>query len=357
VKLTVSKNQLFWILNTSGWFAFAVTWFIFYGPQHVDVRSFVKFFIGNFLLGYLISFGLRYFFRKFDRRENSITRLSLVIIFYSFIGAAVWYYIDVLSTFLIYDVETTSEWISSLTWTIMFRTIVRISLLLLPWSALYFLINLAFDWQEEKREKEKALLLATKSKMEVLKNQINPHFLFNSLNSVSALIEENPSKALKLVDELSDFLRFTLVNKENSMVTLKDELKLIEHFVHIQSIRFEEKLLVEYRIDPLTEEIFVLASILYPLVENAVKHGMNTSELPLHVKISSQLKNEKLYINIKNSGLWVEPKPFRRNSTNTGLSNVIDRLECEYGSNASLNIEKSDNFVDIQLTFPVKQSE
>lgn len=223
---------------------------------------------------------------------------------------------------------------------------------MLAWSTLYYVINISFEWQNERSEKEKALLLATKAKMEMLKNQINPHFLFNALNSISALIDENTIKAQQTINELSDFLRYTLINKDKTLITLRDEIKVIEHFVQIQKIRFEEKLDVGFSIDPKSESAYILASILYPLVENAIKHGINTSPLPLRITIGSEFLDKNLTIYIENTGKWINNNIFSTENTNTGISNVKERMFCAYGSSANLEIIVKEISVCVQITIP-----
>jgi LytS/YehU family sensor histidine kinase len=149
------------------------------------------------------------------------------------------------------------------------------------WSGLYFVIRLWNDLVIEKEHAEKADLLAQKAQLQMLRYQLNPHFLFNALNTIRALVEEDKDNAKKIITELSEFLRYSLVSKNNLMVDFSDELDAIMHYIEIQKIRYEEKLEVFIDIQPGTEKFKILSFLIYPLVENAVKYGMKQVNCPL----------------------------------------------------------------------------
>jgi LytS/YehU family sensor histidine kinase len=203
----------------------------------------------------------------------------------------------------------------------------------------------------EREDKERALYNALKAKMEALKNQINPHFLFNSLNSISALVDEDPSRAQLIIYELASFLRYTLTYKESSRIELKKEISFIKHYIYIQSIRFEQNLEFYINIDPRTETLMVPPAILYPIVENAVKHGMESSELPLKVYITTCFGKDRVTISVKNSGKWVDSISENSSGTNTGIANVKERLNCEFDDKCSFEIISADEFVEVKLVF------
>jgi two-component system LytT family sensor kinase len=221
---------------------------------------------------------------------------------------------------------------------------------LLAWSTLYFGITWWMEWQRERRRAEEALHLARKSQFEMLRYQLNPHFLFNSLNSARALIDEDPRAAREMITELSEFLRYSLIDKDIAFRPLRDELRALQHYLSIEKKRFEEKLVIKYEVDPSTEQHRILGFLIHPLIENAIKYGMKTSETPLTLLIRTWLEQDYLMIRICNSGSWIEKDKHDSdsgNGTGTGLVNVQKRLENAYPGGYIFRVEKADNQVCI----------
>ncbi len=348
----INQKKLFWILNTFGWFIFSLIWFVLYTPEEIEVKSLIQFFSSNFLIPYMLTIGLRYYFRKRKVKSVKIWCLSFTILISVSVVSFIWNSVSILCWVMIYNQKIQAVipvmGISSV------KIMLSMLILIMAWSMLYFFISFAIRWQKERIEKEKALRYATQSKMEMLKNQINPHFLFNALNSISALIDEDSPKAQKIINELSDFLRYTLIYKNTHLISLKEELKIIDHFIQIQKIRFEEKFNVKYKIDAKAEQLLILPSLLYPLVENAIKHGMKIG-IPLEIVISAEIVKEKLCLTVQNSGEWQHNSLNPNRSTNTGINNVKERLHCEYGSRALFDIITKDSKVIVQLILPYEQ--
>ena len=146
---------------------------------------------------------------------------------------------------------------------------------------------------------------------------------------------------------LSEFLRYSLLSKNYKNVPLKEELKAIEHYFKIEKKRFEEKLQVTFNIDDKSEEFPVLSFLVHPLVENAVKFGMQTSKMPLQINLNSKVEKDALIIEVQNSGKWVEHNSQNSNGTGTGLKNVRERLENAFPENYNFDIKKSENQVSV----------
>lgn len=347
-----SKKMNFWKANLTGWFLFAITWIILYTPLDFHFIDILKIFLSNFVIPVLITSSLRLFYYKISLQSYTLTKIVLIIAASALIASLLWYFTDTIFTLIYYDYPLTL--IRDITIDSFAKRLIGIFILLALWCTLYFIINLFYQWQSEKEAKEKAIYNALESKMEVLKNQINPHFLFNSLNSISALIDENPPKAQLIIEELSSFLRYTLTYKNNIRIDLKREIEFIKHYMYIQSIRFEDNLEFTLRTDPKTESYLIPPAILYPIVENAVKHGMESSNLPLRVMLETYLEGERLVISVSNSGIWIKEAQ-RINSTNSGIKNVRERLNCEYSDNCGLYIDSLDNIVEVKLSIPLER--
>ena len=169
----------------------------------------------------------------------------------------------------------------------------------------------------------------TKAQLDTLKAQLQPHFLFNTLNAISALVRDNPAAAERMIVQLSDLLRSTLDNGETEEVTLRDEMNIVERFLEIEKMRFGDRLIVEQRIDPRAENALVPTLILQPLVENAMRHGVANVSSSCQVAISAERSNGKLILDVVDTG------PGQVNQDNStgglGLNNTIDRLRHLYG--------------------------
>jgi len=214
------------------------------------------------------------------------------------------------------------------------------------WSVLYFGIkywNLAIFEQERA---ERANLLAQSAQLQMLRYQLNPHFLFNSLNSIWALIDEDKKASKEMVSELAEFLRYSLTSKNYSDVPLRQEIEAIRHYFSIEKKRFEEKLEVEFDIDPEAEDFPVLSFILNPLVENAIKYGMRSSALPLRIAISAKVKNHSLTLQVTNTGKWITPVETEAGfGTGMGLQNIRLRLDNAFPGKSNFEIGQFEDKV------------
>ena len=184
----------------------------------------------------------------------------------------------------------------------------------------------------------------------MLRYQLNPHFLFNSLNSIRALVEADKETAKVIITELSEFLRYSLISRNYSNVPLKDEIEAIKHYFAIQKIRYEERLEVNFDIQNEAEEYPVLSFLIYPVIENAVKYGMETSSMPLKIDLGAKIFNSTLIINVRNSGKWLDKKQTpdeNKTGTGTGIENVKQRLENAFPGNYRFETIKEENSVNV----------
>jgi LytS/YehU family sensor histidine kinase len=200
----------------------------------------------------------------------------------------------------------------------------------LVWGALYFGIKFWRDWIDERERAENAEKEAEQAQLQMLRYQLNPHFLFNALNSLRALIDEDSQQARTLITELSEFLRHSLISRNRTDVALRDEMQAVHHYLSIEKKRYEEKLDVTFDVDPRSEECPVLSFLIQPLVENAVKYGMQTSPMPLRIWIAASLNGQSLRITVTNTGRWVVRSAIGHpgiNGAGSGLDNVRVRLQ------------------------------
>ena len=179
------------------------------------------------------------------------------------------------------------------------------------------------------QEQEKLLLAA---KIEALKSQINPHFLFNTLTSVSSLIRSQPETARTVIQKLSGLLR-KLLRSQEQFVTLREELESIDEYLDIEVIRFGPRLGVQKEIAPDTLDVIVPSMILQPLVENAIKHGLTRKVGLGHITMRSRRDHDLLVLDVEDDGLGISDERLQTAmSSGIGLSNVHERLRVIYGA-------------------------
>jgi len=349
-------NSLFWALHISGWFLFfAANFIIVTGalfPEPLESLHFIL----KYFFGFLVCLVLRNIYRRSNYHKRSLSSFLLVIFSSIIVGAHLWlgaiYAIDM---FLIHVVKTTNQHIISHysnLYSFYLNTGLMFCIYLMGWTAPYFGIKLWMEWKEQKERADKANIYAQSVQLRMLRYQLNPHFLFNSLNSIRGLIEEDENTAKNLVTELAEFLRYSLISKNYSNVPLNKELEAMRHYFVIQSKRYEDKLDVRFKIDPSAEEFPVLSFLLHPLVENAVKYGMQTSSLPLKILIQAEVIGGLLKLQVSNTGKWVDSdieKEQNSSGTGTGLENVRKRLENAFPGKHSFDIIKEKGNVHVKI--------
>ncbi len=192
-------------------------------------------------------------------------------------------------------------------------------------------------------------MLAREIELKVLKAQVDPHFLFNSLNSVSSLIGSDPPGAREMCLLLAEFLRTSLklVNQPN--IPLSEELALVERFLTIERVRFGSRLRLEIDVDPRSESSLVPPLLLQPLVENAVKHGVAHRLDGATVRIRSEIVGDDLRLSVENECDADRPDSL---STKIGLENVRSRLRTLYPNDARMDFREEDGKFVVELRLP-----
>jgi sensor histidine kinase YesM len=217
---------------------------------------------------------------------------------------------------------------------------------------------LAIEFQRarsaEKRELE-SQLAAQDAELRMLRTQIDPHFLFNSLNSISALTSQNPAGARAMTLQLAEFFRHTLGLEAHRKVTLEAEAKLLMHFLAIEQVRFGARLAVDMQIDPAAADCLLPPMILQPLVENAVKHGIGQLPAGGTVRIVAQRTGSILQLLVEND--VDQDVPAATAHKGIGLANVRQRLATMYGHQASVHWTREDNLFRVALALPAETTE
>jgi two-component system, LytTR family, sensor kinase len=218
-------------------------------------------------------------------------------------------------------------WLQALVW---LSAPIVVGIALKVWNALRVEMSL---------EEQKRLLL--EARLDALQRQINPHFLFNTLNSVAALVRSQPELAREMTVKLANILR-ALLKDHDTYVPLREELKFTDDYLDIEVVRFgADKLRVEKEIDPRTLEVLVPSILLQPLIENSIKHGLEPRIHGGTVTLRSRLDGDRVSIEVADDGVGITGRPssaIRRTGAGIGMKNVQERLEVLYGNQAHFNV-------------------
>ena len=324
----------FWFLQAAGWLVywlliFMTFWTVIPEGGAVTTLAAIK------LLRASIGFGLSSLLRPVYKSAEAFAsppRLVALVVGCSAVFGCAWTALEAAYWRLTSRQFDTADWLARSP-----RVALDYAVTLVAWSALYLGLKYWGSWREARERALESEALAQKARLEALRYQLNPHLLFHSLNSLRALIDEDPPRARRMVTELAEFMRHSLVRDGGELSPLGREIETIENYLSIEKVRFEEKLYVLVDVEPSAREWLVPPFLLHPLVENAVKHGMRTSPMPLRVELRARAANGRLTLEVRNTGEW-QSGTDGTNGTGTGLSNVRARLEQLYPGRHSLNV-------------------
>lgn len=217
------------------------------------------------------------------------------------------------------------------------------------WSTVYFL----YHFLESNNRSLKYEAAMNEMHLNQLKSQLNPHFIFNALNSMRALVDENPVKAKTAITQLSNILRNSLITDKKRVVSFGHELNTVKDYLALEGIRFEERLSVNYQIDPSSDGFEIPPMMVQTLVENAIKHGVSNLIQGGIVDIESTVEHSILILKIRNSGQLINGAKKRGGRKGVGLINTKERLKLIYGDAASFRIyNENDKFVVTEVKIP-----
>ena len=213
----------------------------------------------------------------------------------------------------------------------------------------YYLMIYYRNNKENQLKEAELKALVKESELNSLKSQINPHFLFNSLNSISSLTMIEPGKAQDMIIKLSEFLRYTTSHKEEKLTTLDEEIGNINRYLDIEKIRFGKRLLVKQQIDPLCRKLKLPGLILQPLLENAVKYGVYESTDESVIEMICHCNSTALSIIVRNQ--W-DPDFMSNKGEGVGLKNIRSRLRILYNRDDLFIIRKDQQLFEVNIVFP-----
>ncbi|MFW5890076.1 MAG: sensor histidine kinase [Marinilabiliaceae bacterium] len=213
----------------------------------------------------------------------------------------------------------------------------------------YHFLGFYRHFEEKKSREEQLKKLVKEAELKALKAQLNPHFLFNSLNSISSLTISDPGGAREMLTQLSDFLRYSLRNNNESLLPLEDEIKNMNRYLEIEKVRFGEQLNTDFQIPADCYNWPVPAMILQPVYENAIKHGLYESIEPVFIRTSCSTRDDILLLSVINN---FDPDCTPQKGNGVGLENVRNKLLLFYNRTDLISINRRDDHFEIRFMLP-----
>ena len=347
-ELLENRNRLFWLAHTAGWFGFAFVHYL--GSLQHDLRDiFVVIIFLNAYAGWLFTIPLRYIYRK--AWNFPPIKIALVVILSSYFTGVLWQIVKNINHWEIYKHGYEPEF-----WYMYTQSSLGSFYIILSWSGLYFGSKYYQMLQIAKQNVLKANAVAHQAQLKMLRYQLNPHFLFNTLNAISTLIliKENKT-ANSMVTKLSEFLRYSLDKDPMKKVTLESEIQALQLYLAIEQVRFEERLYLDFQINDNCQQALVPSMILQPLAENAIKHAIAVQEQGGNITISVNRFADDLLIEVADNGPGADIiNGNLHRESGVGLVNTRERLQALYNDKFSLVVshnQPSGVKVSIRLPF------
>jgi signal transduction histidine kinase len=352
------KRRLFWLLQLGGWSSWAATFFlgtlVWGGPQeryyfYLPLIAFI---------GMLITLGLRWIYRV--TWERSMAARAFTILGASYCAGVSWILCRSTLFFNIFPEELERfagkggpQLVNYLE-----NSLSAVSVMLV-WSTLYFGIKYYILSQEEKQRYLKASAMAHEAQLKMLRYQLNPHFLFNTLNAISTLIlDKDTQLANGMVMKLSRFLRYSLDNDPMQQVTVAEEIESLKLYLDIEKVRFGERLTLHFSVAPDAREALMPSLLLQPLVENSIKYAVSQSLGGGSIAVTASVNRDRLELIVADDGPGLDLRQGRLpKGSGVGLANTRERLAEIYGQEQSFRLGSTEpHGLTITIHIPIAYS-
>ena len=352
-RLIRNREASFWVLQAIGWSGYLLAQIVsalFYpekmGPE--KLTGYVYVLVVAALTGFVLSSLLRYAYRRVRERRPAVVAVTVFVLIY--VAALIWrLFINEAYVVFMGDSEIFSGWAHR------FSGALISSYLLLSWSALYFGIYYYESVQREREATLRATSLAQEAQMKMLRYQLNPHFLFNTLNAISTLIlDRRNDTANQAVTRLSAFLRHTLDQDPMKKVTLQQELEALDLYLGIEKLRFGPRLAVHHDVDPAALDALVPSLVLQPLIENSLKYAIAPSERGGSLHVGARLVGPQLLLHVADDGPGCADQATLGGGRGVGLRNTRERLAVLYGARARFAGHNTHPGLRIDIEFPAE---
>jgi signal transduction histidine kinase len=342
------KLSRYWICQVAGWLSYGVTILFFASILDKQLNPiFYPRLAMNLFIGIVVTHLLRTTLVRFSFRPpmpaNQWWRIVLLLLAFAAIYSFTTSYLTELLK--LYEPQRNAPLMRRFLFSIIFDTPI-----LLAWLSVYVLWHYIEFTNSEAINKVKLETLIKELELKTIKSQINPHFIFNALNSIRALVDEDPQRARQAITELSNILRSSIQVNKVETTSLAKELGIVKDYLALEYIRFADRLVVEYAIDETTLGNYIPPMMLQTLVENAIKHGLSKQPGTCTIKIISKLEGDQLVLMVQNTG------QLELNETEGfGLKSTMERLAILYHEKALFEIKQCEpNKVTAKLVIPTQ---
>lgn len=348
----MKRLSAYWLCQLGGWSSYMLVYTFFYFTIRTQPSPgfFPTLFI-DVAGGIIITHIMRLFIRRykllnFDLRRQIIF-MALTTLLFSLLYGTLIVKVDELFGF------ESDMWKKYTFWNKALRMSVNYFLILLIWNLIYFTYHYVVKTRTDMMDKIRLESLVKELELKTIKSHINPHFIFNALNSIRALVDENPERARTAITELSNILRSSMQAEKLETASLEKELGIVKDYLELEHIRFEDRLNVEYDIDEDTLDQQVPPMMLQTLVENAIKHGISKQITGGKIKIISDFIDDRHELIVQNTGSLAN----EINNEGFGIVSTQNRLKLLYGNKAAFALQNvNGNMVEAKVVLPVLNS-
>lgn len=346
-------NLIFWSVQVFGWGSVLFIGFIFTPDMDGFKQSNLFYFslLSSFFVGMFTTGLLRFFLkRKVDINEFRSRDFANIAIF-TFLAASLYaglsYFTGYCSDlFFEKDSVKLPEMYKEFGWGLM---VVNSFITITGWTFLYYAIKVILKYNQDRLERAELNANLRQAQLNTLKGQINPHFMFNSLNNIRGLMLEDVERSRDMLTKLSEMLRYSLTKNNINAIALEEELEMVDNYIDLSKIQFEDRLRFEKKVGEGTKSLQIPPMIVQLLVENAAKHGISNLKEGGKISLETKKENEELTIVVRNSGKLKIDKE----STQLGLRNIKQRLKLLYGAKASFSLQEIEEEVMATIKIPL----
>ncbi|RAJ74975.1 histidine kinase [Chitinophaga dinghuensis] len=346
----ITDISLYWKCQVIGWCVASLYWG--FSGMRAPRATWLEFFLqltGDILIGICITHGYRYVARKYRWTDLPLGKLVIRLIPTVLLLGSLFAVLTGLKLYYLhFPFWPDADWTLPLYLKTSFETLLVTGIRLMAiWVLIYHMYHYARRESKIALENARLLTATREAQLNHLSAQLNPHFFFNSLNTIKFLIKEDPNTARRAVDLLSDLLRQSLYKYEDRLITVQEELQLVNDYLELEKLRFEEHLQTNIIVGDNCLPVTLPPLSIQTLVENSIKHGISGMKEGGSVVIHLERNDDQLQVTVTNSGkLQAAP------DTGIGLKNLQERLQLHYNGHATLQLTESNNMVTVVLIIP-----
>jgi signal transduction histidine kinase len=346
IDLKRNRNLLFWSVQTAGWLGYGFSQYlgaVLYGKP----IAYTQVILVMATWGFIVTAPLRYICRWLWAKPMKVMIPSALGIAY--LTSLAWR-VGVNWAYQRYD----NTWVINY-WTDLFSGAIHATYLFVCWMGLYFGFRYHESMQAQREAALRASALAQQAQLKMLRYQLNPHFLFNTLNAISTLILDNRNAvANSAVTGLSEFLRYTLDQDPMKKVTVAQEVEALDLYLNIEKMRFGQRLTIEFAIDENALDMLMPSLLLQPLIENAVKYAVSPREEGGRIRIGGHVTGGMLQLEVADDGPGLANASRLIDGRGVGVRNTRERLQVLYAERGSVSVTNTEPGLRVALTFPAE---